>query len=70
MPLVTSGIRRPRWWAALRGFLLLFGSGSLGSLVYDVLKHRPIDGTPWGELSFWAVVFAVVSALFPGRVRR
>jgi hypothetical protein len=55
--------------STLRGFLLFFVCGGLGSFVYGVMRHRPVDGMPWGGLLFGAIVCAMLSALFRGRRR-
>ncbi|MFD7164657.1 hypothetical protein [Streptomyces violascens] len=67
---MTSDIARPRWRSALRGFLFFFVGGGLGSLVYGVMRDRPVGGMPWGGLLFGALVCATITALFPGRQRR
>ncbi|MEU9173832.1 hypothetical protein AB0D34_39755 [Streptomyces sp. NPDC048420] len=67
---MTSDIARPRWWSALRGFLIFFVSGGLGSFAYAVVRHRPVAGMPWGGLLFGAIVCATLSAVLPAHRRR
>jgi hypothetical protein len=55
--------------SALRGFLLFFVSGGLGSFVYAVVRHRSVDRMPWGGLLFGAIVCATLSAVLPGHRR-
>jgi hypothetical protein len=67
MPVVTSDRASPRWWSALRGFLLFFVRGGLGSFAYGLMSHRPLGEMPWGRLLFGAFVCATLSAFFPRR---
>ncbi|MFE5582265.1 hypothetical protein [Kitasatospora sp. NPDC056531] len=65
-----SDIGRPRWWLAIRAFLLFLVCGGLGCFAYEVVAHRPVGGMPWGGLLFGAIVSATLSALLPERRRR
>ncbi|MFF4016723.1 hypothetical protein [Streptomyces sp. NPDC001843] len=66
---MTSGMRRPMWWSALRGFAFFLVGAGLGAYAYVTLTHRP-GGVPWAGILLGALVCATLSALLPRRRRR
>jgi hypothetical protein len=67
---VTSGIDRQRWRAAVRNGAGMAIGGALGNIGYALVSRHWAGALPWEGLLFGIALAATLGALFPRHERR